>query len=444
MFEHWMKLPEETAFDFSSLRGVVLGGSAVSAKDKRRYAQFLKKHGAGDVLLFNGYGISELGGACCISGSGTEDDSIGYAVPGVELRLYDEEEKVFRTRADAPCTGVLYLSSGALATPMLDGREILKLETISRKPFVTTNDLVRLDADGKMTYLGRANRYFLHEDGRKYESGRVETEIARQSGIESCGIVPVLHKLHHDNIPMLCVKTLEGGEGAAETVRKALRQVFCVEKTLELDQLPLRVLIAQELPRNANGKLDLYAITQGAVSGQTYRVETVRVKKCVTDLRLLPLGDEAADMIRSVFQDIAADVKSALPYHKNDNTTEENTMKNMNPFACFNGMNQMGSQMMNMLMSQMNQAGQNPAFFGFPQDMASWMQQMNQMFACMNQMNQQGLQMMQQMFSQNAQMMQQMFNQNMQMMGDLCKTMMDAASGAKPDGKGEAPAPAEN
>lgn len=64
MFEHWMKLPEETAFDFSSLRGVVLGGSAVSAKDKRRYAQFLKKHGAADVLLFNGYGISELGGAC--------------------------------------------------------------------------------------------------------------------------------------------------------------------------------------------------------------------------------------------------------------------------------------------------------------------------------------------------------------------------------------------
>ncbi len=70
MFEHWMKLPEETAFDFSSLRGVVLGGSVVSAKDKRRYAQFLKKHGAADVLLFNGYGISELGGACCISGNG--------------------------------------------------------------------------------------------------------------------------------------------------------------------------------------------------------------------------------------------------------------------------------------------------------------------------------------------------------------------------------------
>lgn len=445
MFEHWMKLPEKTAFDFSSLRAVVLGGSAVSVKDKRRYADFLEKHGAHDVLLMNGYGVSELGGACCLSGADLEDDSLGYTLPGVELRLYDEEEKVFRSRADAPCTGVLYLNSGALATPTLDGREILKLETISRRPFVTTNDLVRLDADGKITYLGRANRYFLHEDGRKYESGRVEAEIARQSGIESCGIVPVLHKLHHDNIPMLCVKTLGGGEDAVETVRKALRQVFCVDKTLALDQLPLQVLIAEELPRNANGKIDLYAINQGQVSGQRYRVETTSFQKRVTDFRLLPLGDDAADMIQYVFQDIAADMKAKLPCHKNDNNMEENnTMKNMNPFACLNGINQMGSQMMNLLMAQLGQAGQNPAFFGMPQNMASGMQQMNQMFATMNQVNQQSCQMVQQMFNQNCQMMQQMFNQNMQMMGDFCTRLMETVPQAKAEETSETPAVVED
>ena len=265
MFERWMKMPETRGLDFSSLRFVALGGASVSAEDKHRYYTFMQAHGAGNITLLNGYGISELGGACCLSSADLDDESIGHPLPGVKARLLCEESGEYLTPKDAPCEGVLYLTSSSVATPELDGEAIMKIELIEGEPYICTNDLVRMERDGKITFLGRANRYFLHDEGRKFESGRVETEISRQSGIESCCIVPVYIKTTHDNIPMLCVKTLEGGENAREVVRKALRQVFIVEKTLNPDQIPSRVLLAEELPRNGNGKIDLYKIGRGEV-----------------------------------------------------------------------------------------------------------------------------------------------------------------------------------
>lgn len=141
MFERWMKMRETKGLDFSSLRTVVLGGASVSAADKRRYHRFLREHGAGEVTLLNGYGISELGGACCLSTRDLDDEAIGYPLPGVNVRLYDEERGVFLSPADAPCEGVLYLNSPALATQQLDGEQILAVETADRKPYVCTNDL---------------------------------------------------------------------------------------------------------------------------------------------------------------------------------------------------------------------------------------------------------------------------------------------------------------
>ena len=84
----------------------------------------------------------------------------------------------------------------------------------------------------------------------------LEAEISIQSGIESCGVVPYYLKSRHDNVPMLCVKALQG-EDAIEVVLNAFREVFVKEKILEIDQLPLRVLIVDELPRNGNGKKTL-------------------------------------------------------------------------------------------------------------------------------------------------------------------------------------------
>ncbi|MDO4806482.1 MAG: AMP-binding protein [Coriobacteriales bacterium] len=468
MFEHWIKMPESTKFDFSSLRCVIIGGAAVSASDKRRYYEFMQKHGGNDVAIINGYGISELGGACCLSSTDLDDESIGYLLPGVEMRLYDDDKQKFLSQKDLPCEGVLYLTSGSAASPTLDEKPTIKVEMVGRKPYVCTNDLVRVDADGKITYLGRANRYFVNDDGIKYESGRVETEVARQSGIESCGVVPVYYKWVHDNIPMLCVKTLEGGEHAPDVVRKALLEVFKVQKTLELHNIPYRVMIVDELPRNANGKVDLYAINQGKVSGTTYEVKTKKVADLIADIRLIPLKEEESDMIKDALSAIAEDVKGGLPFANKEGKEDTIMNQSFNPIAGFNALNQMGAQAMGMLFNacqpnqgqaQADQAGQasQPQGFPFPgmqmpgmqfpnfqmpnfqmpgvqlpnfQSFCGMGQGMDQMMSCMNQMNQTALQMVQQMYEQNCQLTNQMFQILQQNMGQQADA--DASEPAEP------------
>ena len=382
MFERWTKMPNQGDFDFSSLTTVVLGGTSVSAADKRRFSKFVKEHGAGDITLLNGYGISELGGACCLSTPDLDDESIGYPVPGVTVRLFNEDEQRFMAPNELPQEGIMYLNAPSIATLELDGEQYIVTETIGRKPFICTNDLVRIDEDGKLTFLGRANRYFLNEEGKRYESGRVETEVARQQGIETCCVAPVYVKTTHDNIPMLCVQTLEEIEDDIRTVCDALKQVFITEKALDIQNVPVRVLLAKELPKNGNGKVDLYKIGRGEVEGTVYTVEPVQIFGELTDYRLVPYEEGPADMIQEVFDGISAEMKSNLPGHKMKEETPVGGMNDM--FKNFGDVNAMGKQMMEM-MEQMNPAkcdGKNafpmPFFPPVPESMMPDKKQMKQ------------------------------------------------------------------
>ena len=371
MFERWMKMPEaeQKGLDFSSLRFVALGGSSVSAKDKKRYYAFLMEHGGSeDITILNGYGLSELGGACCLSTHDLDDEAIGYALPGVTIRLYDEEKEQFRPEKDLPAEGVLYLTSPALATTTLDGKQILKTETIGRKSYYCTNDYVRVEADGKIIFLGRANRFFLYEEGKKYASGRVETEFSRQMGIEGCGIVPVYIKTTHDNIPMLCVKTLEAAtDDAKKVVIDALMGVFTGENALDAENVPYRVMLLDELPRNRNGKVDLFKINRGEVEGDVYTVETLKDGETITGFSLVPYEKGKADMIREVLQGISADIQESVSL-----TTRGKDGKPEPPCEVVKDrtkegiqtINHMGRQMVNNRMWQMF-PGRGPAVFPF-------------------------------------------------------------------------------
>lgn len=316
MLERWMKLPEDTRFDFSSLKFVALGGTAVSSAEKKRFHSFLEAHGAKNVIILNGYGLSELGGACALSTPDLDDESIGYPLPGITIRLYDEDTGKFFSPEGKGGEGVLYLTAPCMAAPTLDGNEVIKVEIIDRKPYVCTNDLVRMDPDGRINYLGRANRFFMRDEGRKYESGRVETEFSRLKDIESCAIVPVYYKIQHDTIPMLCVKLREGAGEPLDAIRKNLCKVFIGEKTLPEKDIPSRVMLAKELPRNANGKIDLYKLNKGEVSGDTYTVEPVRTQDQLTDFTLSPLQEESGDIVEQVLGSISADIVSNAPGSK--------------------------------------------------------------------------------------------------------------------------------
>jgi hypothetical protein len=158
---------------------------------------------------------------------------------------------------------------------------------------------------------------------------------------------------------MLCVKTLARGEAAADVICSAFRQVFVSEKTLKPESIPYRVMIADELPRNGNGKIDLYKIGRGEVKGETFTVETVKLLDCITDFRLVPYEEGPADMIQEVFDGISAEMKGNKPGSEikaddtDQNGSEDNEMKTAKKaLEAWNSLNRMGLQMMQSMFEQ--------------------------------------------------------------------------------------------
>ena len=165
-------------------------------------------------------------------------------------------------------------------------------------------------------YLGRATRFFLNEEGRKYDSGRVETEFSRLKDIENCAIVPVLHKMHHDTVPMLCVQTVNSAGMPRDVILKALRQVFIEKKLLSEEYIPCQVMLVEKFPLNSNGKIDLYQLGHGKVSGDMYTVEPVRSQEQLSDFRLIPCEAGQTDVIAQILEGMSEDIKNSMPGKK--------------------------------------------------------------------------------------------------------------------------------
>ena len=272
-FEEWMRCTPDD-LDLSSLRFVTLGGSYVSPDTLNRINSFMKKHGA-NVRAVSGYGLSEAGGACIIPDPSADTaDTIGKPLPGVEVRIYDENDGKFYTLEDGPRTGGLYISSDSISSGRIGDTVFFEREEIDGRPYICTYDLVSTPGDGSLTYAGRMNRFFVNNEGVEFSAGVIETAVSKQEGIEACAVVPKYDKKSYDTIPVLYVQTDSSGGRARRTVRNALMQTFCDQEGFDPGQLPKECVITDNIPYNATGKVDVNLITKGYVGGKAYTVES--------------------------------------------------------------------------------------------------------------------------------------------------------------------------
>ena len=279
-FEAWSKLPKQFVPDFSSVNVVIIGGAYLSAEARKRYHKFMADNGAKDVRFVNGYGMSETCGACIIQTEEVDNDSIGYPLPGVDLKIYDELDEKFYSVKDKH-TGVLYIHSDSLSSGKIDDNEFFKLDKINGVPYICTNKV------GSVSCQGRANRYFVNNDGIKFNAGIIENQVASEEGIEACAMTPWYDKLlTHDTVPVLYVQPVTKDKNAADLVKKALINVFIKKGTAKESNLPMQCVIAPQIPHNRNGKVDIYRITNGGVAGDRYIIRPVRVKDVLKDIVL--------------------------------------------------------------------------------------------------------------------------------------------------------------
>ena len=293
MVDAWQKTNPN--MDLSKLKIIFLGGSYVSPEFKKGFNKFLKQCGS-TAKVINGYGLSELGGACIVAGSDRMDDAIGYPMPGVKVKIHPEDSKKFYDLSDGPRTGILYISSPSLCSGYLGDIEFTELEKIDGLDYFNTNDLVRVNDDGSITCIGRSNKFFVNNAGVRFDASLVETAVAAQPGILACGLAAEFNKSLHDNVPVLYVETKGGKAEELVILRKALIQVFINDGLLAETNLPSQCVLTDKLPLNSGGKVDSKRLATGTVKGRRYHVKPVRLKGHVTDIVLVPAPEVMVDL----------------------------------------------------------------------------------------------------------------------------------------------------
>ena len=288
VLDTFSKEPERP--DLSSIRVPILGGQYLSAEERHRLNEFLHECGS-EANVINGYGLSEVGGAVLVSPADREDDTIGYPLPGVEVRIQDEDDNTYHDLSEGPRRGVLHVSSPSVSSGRLDGVEFFEVEEEDGKRWLNTYDLVDVNEDGSLTYVGRMNKFFVNNEGVRFDAGLVETAVAKQPGIVDVGLAGEYEKFIHDTVPALYVTCVDEGKKAKETVRQALINVFVREGGISNTNLPGQCIICEDIPHTQTGKVDVHQIMNGSVKGKRYQVLPVYVGKALTDVRFVPAVD---------------------------------------------------------------------------------------------------------------------------------------------------------
>ena len=285
MFDKWL---DDSAYDdinLASLKIVGMSGAFVPPEKMEKYNAFLKDHGCQCEILA-GYGMTEAGGKPMFAPQGGGKDILGFADDAAEeVRIKDENDGKFYKVEDGPRTGLLYKYSDTRCSNELDGQLLFEYTEIDGKDFLCTNDLVRVNEDGSLSFAGRTDKYFVNNEGRKFDSGIVDNNMAAHAAVDRCVVVPMMEKRIHDTVPVLYVVPAEKGPNAAESIRQAFVDVYVREKKIGADNLPTQFMLVDDIPLNANGKLDIFRITRERIGGDAYDLIPVIKNGKLTDIQ---------------------------------------------------------------------------------------------------------------------------------------------------------------
>ena len=226
MFGRILESPALTGADLSSLRVAVSGAApcpwALAGAWRRQTG----------VRIVRGYGTTELFRPISYLAAEPADlpDSIGRAVPGVTLRLVDDELWI---RTPAAMDG--YLRAPEETAAVLDDG------------WFKTGDLATISPDGFVTIVGRKRELILR-GGYSIVPAEVETALLGHAAVAEAAVVGIGHaELGEDVAAFVTLRP-----GAAATPEALI--AFCRER-LAAYKYPRRVTIVEELPRSATGKI---------------------------------------------------------------------------------------------------------------------------------------------------------------------------------------------
>ncbi|MEU0126655.1 amino acid adenylation domain-containing protein [Streptomyces sp. NPDC006289] len=283
---------------FAAAGRVLIGGEQLNAHVVRRWYE---TNTDSSTVLFNAYGPTEATTfALChpIARESTADTvPIGTALPGTGILLRTPDRRI----AEPGETAELLLAGEALALgyrnlPEETERRFLLLPRAEggEERWYRTGDLVRADDEGRVTYLGRADRQ-VKVRGFRIEPGEVERHLLAHPAVRQAHVCT--RREDADQHELIAFLVLEGdlSYGAYEQY---------LADTLPAYMRPHRTHPVERIPLNANGKADEAALLDTAQAQPPWR----------GDHR----GDQAATVAQREILDLAAEVLGVAELHPAD------------------------------------------------------------------------------------------------------------------------------
>lgn len=223
-----------TRDDLESIRAVTCGTAPLSADDADA---FTDKYG---IPVLTSYAATEFGGG--VAGWTLADHreywrakrgSVGRANPGAQLRVVDDEGAILGPDR----VGLLEVKPGQLG-PAAN--------------WMRTTDLARIDADGFVWIVGRADQAIIR-GGFKVMPDEVRTALESHPAVAGAAVVGRPdHRL--GETPVAMVQLREAGSADADTLADYLRT------RLARYEVPTEIAIVDTIPRTPSGKPDLAAV----------------------------------------------------------------------------------------------------------------------------------------------------------------------------------------
>ncbi|MCD8088043.1 MAG: amino acid adenylation domain-containing protein [Oscillospiraceae bacterium] len=227
----------------TTLRRVCFVGEVFPIKDLEVWRAALP-----DVEFINLYGSSELAGICCL-----------YHIPSVEplpevlpigKPLSNTRIYLYRDGSLVSDQGEMLAESRALADeyvgdPEKTAQTFIELEIDGKsRRLLRTGDWARYDEAGNLVFMSRGDNQIKYK-GYRIELGEIE---AAANALDFIGLACCLYNQEKERITLFCT--------SSDPVLKLRDLNRTLEERLPDYMLPRRLVVLEEMPLNANGKID--------------------------------------------------------------------------------------------------------------------------------------------------------------------------------------------
>ncbi|WP_280331286.1 non-ribosomal peptide synthetase [Nocardia wallacei] len=273
-----MEANPAVAQGYPSLRWIFAAGEALSGETAAACAELLER-----TELVNWYGPAEATVVTAAPATATTGASVPIGSPVANTRVHVLDRQLRPVPPGAP--GELYvagiqLARGYLGAPALTAERFVAHDGGER--LYRTGDIVRWRG-GVLEYLGRSD-FQVKLRGQRIELGEIETVLTGHGAVRHA-VVSLVRSGSGDRL----VAHVVPAPGA--TVEEAALLAHARD-SLPGYMVPAALVVLDELPLNASGKLDRRALPMPQLSGRPYRAPSTPSEETVAEVFGAVLGVE--------------------------------------------------------------------------------------------------------------------------------------------------------